>query len=114
MSGQLMSLSSSGWTPLSKEPLVDKYKYVFHGLGHIEDVSIAVDKAVQLVQHFPCPIPVTLQEDVKIKELEQKDTIAKTLKPTVWISSMAMVAKPGKIPICPVQLSNIQNTKCPP
>ena len=67
-----------------------------------------------LVQHFPCPIPVTLQEDVKIKELEQKDTIAKTLKPTVWISSMAMVAKPGKIPICPVQLSNIQNTKCPP
>ena len=96
MSGQLMSLSSSGWTPLSKEPLVDKYKYVFHGLGHIEDVSIAVDKAVQRVQHFPCPIPVTLQEDVKIKELQQKDTIAKTLK----IRSMAIVAKPGKIRIC--------------
>ena len=49
-----------------------------------------------LVQHFPCPIPVTLQEDVKIKELQQKDIIAKTLK----IRSMVMVAKPGKIRIC--------------
>ena len=89
-------------TPLSKETLVDQYKDVFHGLGHIGDASIVVDKAVQLVQHSPRRVPVALQEDVKkkIKEMEQKGIIAKTLEPTEWISSMVAVAKPGKIRIC--------------
>ena len=61
-----------------------------------------VDKAVQPVKHSPRRVPVALQEDVKkkIKEMEQKGIIAKTLEPTEWISSMVVVAKPGNVRIC--------------
>ena len=35
-------------------------KVVFHGLGHVGDVSIVVDKAVQPAQHSPRRVPVAL------------------------------------------------------
>ena len=95
-------IESSDAKPLTKESLVGKYKEVFQGLGHIGDTKILVDKKVQSVQHTPRRVPVTLQKEVKekIQDLEKKGIIAKTEKPTEWISSMVVVAKPNKIRIC--------------
>ena len=54
------------------------------------------------VQHTPRRVPVALRDEVKEKllDLEKKGIIKKVTTPTEWISSMVIVAKPGKIRIC--------------
>ena len=94
--------NSTAQTPITKETLVDKYKDVFHGLGHIGDASIVIDETVTPVQNSPRQVPVALQKEVKkkIEEMEKRGIITKISEPTEWISSMVVVAKPGKIRIC--------------
>ena len=50
----------------------------------------------------PRRIAVTLHKEVKAKleELEKKNILVKETEPTDWISSMVVLAKPGKIRIC--------------
>eukprot|EP00794_Sanderia_malayensis_P013227 gene13226-14584_t len=81
----------------------------------IEELSSVYSKRKQLfaelentllaehtLQHTPRPIALTLHNKVKVKieELERKNIIRKQTNPTDWISSMVVVAKPGKIRIC--------------
>ena len=96
------SLEATTYVPLTKETILRDFKDVFEGLGHIGDASFVVDQAVTPVQHTTRRIPVALQKEVKAKidDLEQKGIIQKETSPTEWISSMVVVAKPGKIRIC--------------
>ena len=89
-------------TPLSREQILQDYKDVFEGLGNIGTAKFTTDPEVKPVQHAPRRIAVTLHKEVKakIEELEKKNIIKKETNPTDWISSMVVVAKPGKIRIC--------------
>ena len=76
---------------------------MFEGLGHIGiSSSFVVNPDHTPVQHAPRRVAVTLQKEVKekIAEMEKKGIIQKVTEPTEWISSMVVVAKPGKIRIC--------------
>ena len=89
--------------PLTKEKILKEYKEVFEGLGHIGNASsFVVDQSHPPTQHAPRRIAVALKKEVKekIDELEKKGIIKKETEPTEWISSMVVVAKPGKIRIC--------------
>lgn len=87
---------------LTKEKVLTDFKDVFEGLGHIGKASFTVDPEVTPVHHAPRRIAVTLHKEVKAKleELEKKNILVKETEPTDWISSMVVVAKPGKIRIC--------------
>ena len=87
---------------LTRENILTDFKDVFEGLGHIGKASFTVDPEVTPVHHAPRRIAVTLHSEVKAKleELEQKNILVKETEPTDWISSMVVVAKPGKIRIC--------------
>lgn len=89
-------------TPLNKEQILQDYNDVFEGLGNIGTASFTTDPEVKPVQHAPRRIAVTLHNEVKakIEELEKKNIIIKETNPTDWISSMVVVAKPGKIRLC--------------
>ena len=89
--------------PLTREKILADYKDVFEGHGHMgESSTFVVNPNHPPVQHAPRQIPVTLQIEVKeIAELEKKGIIQKVTELTEWISSMAIVSKPGKIRICP-------------
>ena len=89
--------------PLTREAILKEYKDVFEGLGHIGICSsFVVNPDHTPVQHAPRRVAVTLQKEVKekITEMEKKGIIQKVKEPTDWISSMVVVAKPGKIRIC--------------
>ena len=89
--------------PLTIEAILKEYKDVFEGLGHIGICSsFVVNPDHTPVQHAPRRVAVTLQKEVKekITEMEKKGIIQKVKEPTDWISSMVVVAKPGKIRIC--------------
>ena len=76
---------------------------MFEGLGHIGiSSSFVVNPDHTTVQHASRRVAVTLQKEVKekIAEMEKKGIIQKVTEPTEWISSMVVVAKPGKIRIC--------------
>ena len=88
---------------LTREAIQKEYKDVFEGLGHIGiSSSFVVNPDHTTVQHAPRRVAVTLQKEVKekIAEMEKKGIIQKATEPTEWISSMVVVAKPGKIRIC--------------
>ena len=87
---------------LTEEKVLDDFKDVFEGLGHIGKASLTVDPDVTPVHHAPRRIAVTLHQEVKAKleELERKNILVKETEPTDWISSMVVVAKPGKTRIC--------------
>ena len=88
---------------LTREAIQKEYKDVFEGLGHIGiSSSFVVNPDHTTVQHAPRRVAVTLQKEVKEKivEMEKKGIIQKATEPTEWISSMVVVAKPGKIRIC--------------
>ena len=89
-------------TNLTKEKILQDYKDVFEGLGNIGKASLTVDPEVMPVHHAPRRIAVTLHKEVKAKleELEKMNIIVKETEPTDWISSIVVVAKPGKIRIC--------------
>jgi len=85
---------------LTREAILKEYKDVFEGLGHIGTCSsFVVNPDYTPVQHAPRGVAVTLQKVVKEKtaEMEKKGIIQKVTEPTDWISSMVVVAKPGKI-----------------
>ena len=88
--------------PLSKDAILNKFKDVFEGLGHISNSTFVTDETVKPVQHTPRCVPVTLWDDVKEKllDLEKRGIIKKVTAPTEWISSMFIVARLGKIRIC--------------
>ena len=75
---------------------------VFEVLGNTGHASVTVDPGTKPIEHAPQRIAVTLYKEVKAKlaELEKKRIIAKEKEPSEWISSMVVVAKPGKIRIC--------------
>ena len=87
---------------LTKEKILTDFKDTFEGLSHSGKTSFTVDTEVTPVHHTPRCIAVTLHKDVKAKleELEKKNILVKKTEPTNWISSMVIVAKPGKITIC--------------
>ena len=87
---------------LTKDKILQHYRDVFEGLGNIGKASFTVDAEVTPVHHAPQRIAVTLHKEVKAKleELEKKNILVKETEPTDWISSMVVVAKPGKIRIC--------------
>ena len=88
---------------LTREAIQKEYKDVFEGLGHIRiSSSFFVNPDHTTVQHAPGRVAVTLQKEVKekIAEMEKKGIIQTVTEPTEWISSMVVVAKPGKIKIC--------------
>jgi len=89
-------------TTLTREFILDNYKDVFEGLGHIGDSSFVLNPDIKPVQHTPRRIPIALQDKVKDKldDLETKGIIAKVSEPTEWISSMVVVTTPKKIRIC--------------
>ena len=80
--------------PLSREEILNTYKDVFEGLGHIGNASFVTDDKCKPVQHAPRCVPE------KIADLEGKGIIKKETEPTDWISSMVAVATPNKIRIC--------------
>jgi hypothetical protein len=86
---------------LTTENILRDFRDVFEGLGDIGNATVTVDPGVTPVQHTPRRIAVTLHQEVKTKlaELEEKNIIVKETEPTEWISSMVVVAKPGKIRI---------------
>ena len=89
--------------PLKREAIQKEYKDVFEGLGHIGiSSSFVVNPDHTTVQHAPRRVTVTLQKEVKekIAAMEKKGFIQKVTEPKEWISSMVVVAKPGKIRIC--------------
>lgn len=88
--------------PITEDYITTKYKDVFEGLGHIGDATFKTDEKVQPVQHAPRRVPVALRDEVKRKlaDLEAKGIVKKVTEPTEWISSMVIVAKPGKLRIC--------------
>ena len=88
---------------MTRVAILREYKDVFEGLGHIGISSgFVVNPDHTPVQHAPRRVAVTLQKEVKekIAEMEKKGIIQKATEPTEWISSMVVVAKPGKIRIC--------------
>ena len=93
-------MKSNHFSP--KEKILLDYKDVFEGLGNIGKASVTVDPEVTPVHHGLRHIAVTLHKKVKTKleELEKKNILVKETEPTDWISSMVVVAKPGKIRIC--------------
>ena len=88
--------------PLTKEKILSNYKDVFDGLGHIGNSSLVTVDNIKPIQHTPRRVPVALRDEVKDKlsDLEKRGIIQKVTQPTEWISSMVVVAKPGKIMIC--------------
>ena len=78
--------------PLTKEKI----------LGHIGNSSLVTVDNIKPIQHTPRRVPVALGDEVKDKlsDLEKRGIIQKVTQPTEWISSMVVVAKPGKIRIC--------------
>ena len=88
--------------PLTKEKILSNYKDVFDGLGHIGNSSLVTVDNIKPIQHTPRRVPVALRDEVKDKlsDLEKRGIIQKVTQPTEWISSMVVVAKPGKIRIC--------------
>ena len=88
--------------PLTKEKILSSYEDVFDGLGHISNSSLVTDDNIKPIQHTPRCVPVALCDEVKDKlsDLEKRGIIQKVTQPTEWISSMVVVAKPGKIRIC--------------
>ena len=97
--------------PLTTQSILQDYKHVFEGLGHIDCSSFIVDPSAMPVQHTSRRIPVALRNEVKAKfaDLEKKGIIKKETAPTEWISNMVVVAKPGKIRICldPQELNKV-------
>lgn len=87
---------------LTENEILHKYKDVFEGLGNIGEAKLTVDPEAKPVQHAPRRVAVTLHQEVKEKlaELEKKGIISKETDPTDWISSLVVVAKPGKIRLC--------------
>ena len=84
---------------LTREAILKEYEYVFEGLEHIgTSRSFVVNPDHTPEQHAPRCVAVSLQKEVKekIAEMEKKGIIEKVTEPTEWISSMVVVAKPGK------------------
>ena len=81
---------------------MEEYSDVFEGLGNIGTASLTTNPEIKPVQHAPRRIATPLHDEAKakIEELEEKNIIKKETDPTDWISSMVVVAKPGKIRIC--------------
>ena len=82
-------------TPLSKEDILSSYKYVFDGLGRLGNTTLMTDNTVKPVQHTPRRVPVAL----RLSDLEKRGIICKVTEPTERISSMVIIAKPGKLRI---------------
>ena len=87
---------------LTRDQILNEYKDVYEGLGHIGDTTIITDPSVEPVEHAPRRVPVALQNRVKAKldELERKGIMKKVAIPTDWISSMVVVTTPNKIRVC--------------
>ena len=88
---------------LSKDAILNTFKDDFEGLTrHIGNSTFVTDDTVKPVQHTLRHVPVALRDEVKEKllDLEKRGIIKKVSAPTKWISSMVLVAKPGKKRIC--------------
>ena len=95
-----ISKTRTGNKPQTKESILKEFHDVFEGLGNIGNASVTVDPDTRPIQHAPRRIDITLHKEATLAELEKKKNIVKETEPTEWISSMVVVAKPGKIRIC--------------
>ena len=70
--------------PLTAQSILQDYRGVFEGLGHIGCSSFVADPSAVPVQHTSRRIPVALQKEVKAKlaDLESKGMIKKQLLPS--------------------------------
>lgn len=51
--------------PLSKDAILNTFKDVFEGLGHIGSSTFVTDETVKPVQHTPTRVPVALLNEVE-------------------------------------------------
>ena len=80
-----------------------EYADVFEGLGRLPGQHhIKLDSAVHPVIHAPRRVPVALRDELKTKldEMVQQDIITPVTEPTDWVSSVLLIAKPGKLRVC--------------
>ena len=80
-----------------------EYADVFEGLGRLPGQHhIKLDSAVHPVIHAPRRVPVALRDELKTKldDMVQQDIITPVTEPTDWVSSVLLVAKPGKLRVC--------------
>ena len=63
--------------PLSKDTILNTFKDIFEGLGHIGNSTYVTDETMKPVQHTPRRGPVALRDEVKEKlpDLEKKGII---------------------------------------
>ena len=96
--------------PLSKSDILKDYKDVFSGLGKLPGVcKISIDPGIEPVKDIKRRISINVKQEFKkkLKELEQKNVIAKVTTPTDWVSNLVVVKRPNKIRICldPISLN---------
>ena len=102
--------------------LITQYNDVFTGLGCIEDeYHIDLDPDIRPIQHVPRRVPVAMKERLKSKleELTKQGIITNVQEPTVWISNIVTIVKPGKLWLCidprqgiPTKQSKDPSAKC--
>lgn len=83
--------------------LLHEFSDVFEGLGGLPgEYHIVTDETVPPVVHPPRRVPVALRNQIKDKldDLVASDILAPVTKPTAWVSSMLVVAKPNRLRIC--------------
>ena len=85
--------------------VLEKYKDVFEGLGHITNVThhISLQQGSKPVVHPPRRVPVTLRPKVRqeLARMEKLNVIEKVHEATEWVNSMVVITKPnGKLRIC--------------
>jgi len=81
-----------------QEELLQKYSQVFTGIGHSgKPYHIEVDPILTPVINPLRTIPAALQDRGKaeLEDMERRGVIRKVEEPTDWVSSMAIVQKPG-------------------
>ncbi|XP_064629293.1 uncharacterized protein K02A2.6-like [Lineus longissimus] len=101
----IMQMSTqNGEIPEEVQEILDKYKDVFEGEGHLEHkLHLEVDPAVKPVKLPVRKLPLSVRDKLKseLDRLEKLKIIAPVDKPTDWVSSMVAVTKPnGMIRLC--------------
>ena len=78
------------------EPLLEKYKDVFEGLGKLDgQYHIVINESIIPVVHPPRRLPIAMLDKVqeKLEEMAADNIIEKVSQPTDWVSSMLVVSK---------------------
>ena len=83
--------------------LIEQYADVFQGLRCLDgDYHIELDPSVSPVQHVPRRVPIALKQQLKEKldSLAAQGIIQSVPSSTLWISSLVVITKLGKLRVC--------------